>query len=101
MDYASKPPQKLIFNPDGTAGSSSSVHLDPYWKIRYLIVANWTDSEGNIMYKAHWVGNWREEAFSLYKISDSGNTLEFVFDHDKYPTEIDPKHTYFRKYTRK
>ena len=101
MDYTGRPPQKTVFNPDGTAGSSASVDFDPYWKIRYLIVGKWTDSEGNIMYKSHWVGNWREEGFSLYKISNSGDTLEYVFDHDDYPKEIDPKHTYYRKYNRK
>lgn len=101
MDYTGRPAQKLVFNPDGTAGSSASVDLDTHWKIRYLIVGKWTDSEGNIMYKSHWVGNWREEGFSLHKISNSGGTLEYVFDHDDYPKEIDPKHSNYRKYTRK
>ena len=102
MDYhGSRPPQKIIFNPDGTGGSSSSVDLDPHYKIRYLITAKWTDPEGNIMYKEHWVGDWREQGYSLIKISNSGNTLEYVFDNDKYPKEIDPKDSYYRKYTRK
>ena len=59
------------------------------------------DSEGNIIYRSHWVGDWTEEAYQLSKISNSGNTLEYVFDHDKYPKEVDPKHIYYRKYTRK
>jgi hypothetical protein len=53
------------------------------------------------MYKIHLIGNWKLEAFALYKISKSGDTLEYVFDHDDYPKEIDPKHSYYRKYTRK
>lgn len=102
MDYhGSRPPQKIIINPDGTGGSSSSVDLDPIYKSRYLITAKWTDLEGNIMYKEHWVGDWREQGYSLIKISNSGNTLEYVFDNDKYPKEIDPKNSYYRKYTRK
>ena len=53
------------------------------------------------MYKFHWVGSWMEEGFSLYKISNSGNTLEFVFGHNEYPKEIDPNYVYYRKYIRK
>jgi hypothetical protein len=53
------------------------------------------------MYKDHWVGDWGEEGYSLLRVSNSGNTLEYVFDNDKHPDKIDPKHVYYRKYTRK
>ena len=101
MEYYSRPPQKVIYNPDGTGGSSPSVDLDPSYKIKYLITGKWTDQENNIMYKLHWIGSWREEAFSLIRISNSGNTLEHVFDHEKHPDKIDPSHEFYRKYTRK
>ena len=103
MEYHGIPAQVLIYNPDGTGEASNSVHLDPLWKIRYLITGKGVDPEGNIIYKIHWIGNWKwqPEGFSLYKISNSGNTLEYVYDSDKYPKEIDPKDSKYRKYTRK
>jgi hypothetical protein len=102
MDYQGRPPQKIIINSDGRGGSSSQADSnEPTWRFKTLITGKWTDSEGNIMYKDHWVGDWGEEGYSLFKISNSGNTLEYVFDHDKYPNKIDSKHTYYRKYTRK
>ena len=71
------------------------------YKIRYLITGKWKDDDGNIMYKGHWIGDWQNgEGFSLYKISNSGNTLEYVFDH-KYPKKLHPGHANYRKYTRK
>ena len=102
MDYSGRPPQKIVFNSDGTGGSSSQVDSsDLTWKFKTLITGKWTDSDGNIMYKDHWVGDWGEEGYSLLKISNSGNTLEYVFDGDKQPNKIDPKHSYYRIYTRK
>ncbi len=68
---------------------------------RYLITGKWTNPEGNIMYKDHWVGDWGEEGYSLSKISNSGKTLEYVSDRYKHPNKIDPKHPFYRKYTRK
>ena len=102
MDYLSKPSQKKVFNSDGTGGSSSQADSkELMWKFRYLITGKWTVSDGNIMYKDHWVGDWGEEGYSLHKISNSGNTLEIVFDKDTYPNKIDPKHPFYRKYTHK
>jgi hypothetical protein len=102
MDYDSNiPSQKVVFNSDGTGGGSSSVDFDLSWKIRYLLTGKWTDSEGNIMYKSHWVGTGRSQGFSLLKISNSGTTLEYTYLKNEYPEEIDPKHTHYRKYTRK
>ena len=102
MDYLSKPSQKKVFNSDGTGGSSSQADSsDLTWKFKFLLTVKWTDSKGNIMYKDHWVGDWGEEGYTLFKISNSGNTLEYVFDGDNHPNKIDPKHSYYRIYTRK
>ena len=103
MDYHGTPAQVLIYNPDGTGAASNSVHLDPLWKMRYLITAKGVDPVGNIMYKIHWIGKWtwQPEGFTLCKISNSGNTLEYVSYPDKYPSKIDPKNNLYRKYTRK
>ena len=102
MDYDTRPPQKLVYNPDGTAWSSMlAKSKKPEWRIKYLIIGKWKDSNGNIMYKSHWVGDWGEEAFQLSRISNSGNTLEYMFSHDDYPKEINPEDFFYRKYTRK
>lgn len=102
MDYSSRPPQKMVINPDGTGWASSLADATtPSWRTKSLIIAKWEDSEGNIMYKTHWVGDWREEGFSLIRISNSGKTLEFVFGRDKRPEKIDPNNINYRKYTRK
>ena len=101
MDYGSNYAQKIFYNSDGMGGGSRSVNTDPTWKIRYLITAKWTDPEGNIMYKTHWVGNWKAQGFSLLKISNSGTTLESIYKSHEYPEKIDPKHTHYRIYTRK
>lgn len=101
MDYFTRPPQKLIHKPDGTGESFKDVDSkEPNWRIRYLITGRWYDSKGNIMYKSHWIGDWGEEGYSLSRVSNSGKTLEYVFGHDGYPKVIDPKSTYYRKYTR-
>jgi len=102
MDYDTRPPQKLVYNPDGTAWSSMIANSKkPMWRIKYLITGKWEDSKGNIMYKSHWVGDWGEEAFQLSRISNSGNTLEYMFSNDDYPKEIVPEDFFYRKYTRK
>ena len=101
MDYSGSPPQIIFFNPDGTGAHSYSVKVDPAYKSKYLVTGKWTDQKGNIMYKTHWVGNWKAEGYSLIKISNSGTTLELVFDQNESPKEIDSDHVFYRKYTRK
>lgn len=100
LDYGGVRPQKVVWKPDGTGGSFPSANLEkPTYKIRYLITGKWTDSESNIWYKTHWVLETNMEGYSLIKISNSGQTLEYVYD-TKPPTEIDPKDNLYRKYTR-
>ena len=102
LDYSYRPPQKLVYNPDGTAWSATNADSKlPDWRIRYLITGRWKDSQGNIMYKTHWVGSWGDDGYSLCRISKSGNTLEYMNAHAEYPKEIDPKSSKYRKYTRK
>ena len=102
MDYKwGRPPQKLIFKSDGTF--ESFVNADskaPTLQGTNLIEKKWKDSEGNVWFKNKWSGNWGESAYELAKISNSGNTYEYVFSNDEYPKEIDPKHENYRIYTR-
>jgi len=100
MDYKGMPAQKIVTKPDGTEDIFMSANLKkPSYKSRYLITGKWTDSESNIWYKIHWVGDWHKEGYSLIRISNSGKTSESVSD-TKYPSEIDPKNNLYRKYTR-
>lgn len=100
--YGTNPPQKLVYNPNGTGWSATNANSKlPTWKIRYLITGRWKDSQGNIMYKTHWVGSWGKAGYSLCRISNSGKTLEYMNSHNDYPKEIDPKSSYYRKYNRK
>ncbi len=97
------PTRKLIHKPDGTF-EVSWPDISGYGAGRrygrYLITGKWTDSEGNIWYKWHWVSSDSREFYTLGKISNSGSTLEVISASDKYPTEIDPKRAGYHKYTR-
>jgi len=102
MEYYTRPMQKIIYNFDGTTTQYTQADSDkPAFKSKYLVTGKWTDSEGNIMYKTHWVGNWREEGYSLIKISNSGSILEYVSNVRDYPNKIDPNHVKYGKYNRK
>ena len=40
--YGTNPPQKLVYNPNGTGWSATNVNSKlPVWKIRYLITGRW------------------------------------------------------------
>jgi hypothetical protein len=102
INKSSREATERVFKPDGTVECIRSWVGDK-WGGRYLITGKWYDSQGNIFYRYHWVENRRTglEAYSLGKISNSGNTLEAMRDHSAYPTEIDPKHPFYEKFTRK
>lgn len=102
MDYKwGRPPQKMIIKPDGTFESFMNADSKiPSWRGTAVIDKQWTDSEGNIWYESRWEGNWGESGYQLTKISNSGKTREYVFEHAGYPKEIDPKHEFYRIYTR-
>ena len=102
MDYGSgygAYRQKRIINPDGTEEHfGTGTTKKPHRIGRYLITRKWSDPQGDIWYKSHWVrGSTIGEGFSLIKISNSGKTLEYVFDTREYPTKIDPEHDYYRE----
>jgi hypothetical protein len=100
--YGINPPQKLVYNPNGTGWSATNANSKlPDWKIRYLITGKWKDSQGNIMYRIHWVGSLGDGGYSLCRISNSGKTLEYINSHTDYPKKIDSKSSYYRKYNRK
>jgi hypothetical protein len=102
-DYAgSSISQKIIYKADGTFEIFRTADSkEPNGRGRYLITGKWNDSEGNIIYKSHWVGDWSEEAYQLTRISNSGNTFESALAYVEYPTNIDLNNIWYRKYTRK
>ena len=102
LHYGTNPPQKLVYNPNGTGWSATNANSKlPAWKIRYLITGRWKDFQGNIMYETHWVGSWGKAGYSLCRISNSGKTLEYMNSHADYPKEIDPNSSNYRTYMRK
>jgi hypothetical protein len=72
--------QKAVFHPDGS--------YDYYYEIRdtifhdttrFTFQEKWTDSEGNIWYRAQWENSHYVEGYSIGKFSNSGNTYEEVW----------------------
>lgn len=99
--------QKRVFSSDGTIKfyryeSSPS----PEFEGTYTIAEKWTDSEGNIWYKINATGKsirYGDKAgwFLLARISDSGNTLEYVYHPVDYHKKLDPNHPSYRIIYRK
>ena len=64
----------------------------------FTIVNKWTDSEGNIWYKTYTRYSTRRRInYELDKISNNGNTWEWVSTTVDFPTESD-MHPGFQKY---
>ena len=92
--------QKIVVHPDGRYERFSQQWLkEPTSKFSYKITDKWTDSEGDIWYKAQ-VSNPNFESYQLHRISNSGKTMEFVRDGTNYPTEIDQDKYPYRVYNR-
>ena len=41
-----------------------------------------------------------EREYEVARISNNGNTLEYVFEYDEFPVDIKANDTNYRKYTR-
>ena len=96
--------QKIVQNPDGTIeGYMSAVDMT-HFTGAYTIVAKWTDSQGNILYKL--MTKWgdktygRTTLYELHKVSNLGLTLEYITSLDDYATQIDPNHREYHIYYR-
>ena len=70
----------------------------PEGRKSFRIEKKWKDDEGNIWYKIESLAIM--EYYELWKISNSGDTFEFVFTRQNYPDEIDPNHVNYRIYYR-
>ena len=95
------PPQKLIFNFDGTFASYNTITTSEALKRgMYSIAKKWQDSEGNIWYQIKMLDPKSEARYKLAKISDDGKVLEFTCKTDKYPADISSEDTAYCKYHR-
>jgi hypothetical protein len=79
---------KAIFNPDGS--------YDYYYELRdavfqsttiFTFYEKWSDSKGNIWFKAHWNINYCIEGYSMGKFSNHGSTYEEIWKFGKEPIE--------------
>jgi hypothetical protein len=68
------------------------------WRSSFRIEEKWNDDEGNIWYKIEDLGHTKY--YHLWKISNSGNILEYLFSNHNYPDEIDPNNQNYRIYYR-
>lgn len=96
--------QKVVHKPDETIeGYMSAVDM-VHFTGTYTIVAKWTDSEGNILYKL--MTKWGDKTYGettlyeLHRVSNSGLTLEYITSLDDYVPEIDPNHREYHIYHR-
>jgi hypothetical protein len=94
----------VIIKSDGTAEYYWFL-LDktPHVAYTYTVTDSWKDSEGNIYFEI------KEEAeqqifnpiyYALWKLSNTGETLEMESTHWDYPTELDTDSFYYRIYYR-
>ena len=92
--------QKVIIRPDGKWECYQlTTDTNPSRQGYYLTVTEtWTDSDGNVWCKTtEEIGDTR---YQLHKISDSGNTWEFLDAPDTYPSEMDKYNGNYMYYIR-
>ena len=94
---------KIVFHPHGqidyypnTESTKSNVHGE------FVITNKWTDSNGIVSYTFISRIDYDPDSlyYELYKISNSGKTLEQAWAMRDYPTEIDPNHPEYHIYYR-
>ncbi len=95
---------KLVYKSDGTYECYGFDYMTtPGTAGFYTIVEKWTDSEGNVWYKVAWKSHSGRQKKLLGKISNSGNTYEYVSSRHggDFPDKIDPNAERYRIYYRK
>jgi hypothetical protein len=73
-------PQKMVHFPDGSWEYYSLLTVEQlYARGKDKMLDMWTDSNGDFWYKTRWEEYiYKQEGFTLRKISDSGNTHEML-----------------------
>jgi hypothetical protein len=85
---------KYVFKPESIRDEADGMYTlyvrdydeNPYESVSFRIEDKWTDDEGNIWYKIEPFAVFIY--YGLYKMSDSGQTLEMIFSNQDYPTEM-------------
>lgn len=96
-----EPPQMEIRNADGTfADYADRENTDPLRRGTFTIMKKWQDDAGNIWYRIKRQSGGEDTRYELAKISDGGQTLELVIQHDDFPSVLDPANASYRRYTR-
>ena len=92
--------RKMVYSPSGDFRVYRFAADAPAESLTFTIIDKWSDSEGNIFYKIHFV-----DAGVLAKISNNANVFESLLYHSYppgFPTKLDPKDPagYYRIYYR-
>ena len=93
---------KVVYNSNGTWEEYNlEGTTTPPFRGSYTIADKWTDPDGNVWYKVALAGGFQGK--SLVKISNSGNTCEFVSSRHggDFPDELDANAEGYRIYYRK
>jgi hypothetical protein len=89
-DYGGDLWVKIITYPDGTVeGFGILTSTTASFKKKITILDKWLDSKGTIWYRYYWecLPPFRLKGYEMGKISDSGNTLEYISASEDYPIE--------------
>ena len=89
IDYSAKA-QKKINHPDGIRESYKKLpNTIPTFKRKITMLDQWVDSKGTIWYRGHWeyLPPFSSKGYEMGKISDSGNTWEYISASESYPIE--------------
>ena len=88
-DYGGDLYQKMINYPDGTYENYGTVtSTKPGTWGKSIIIDQWLDSKGNVWYRAKWESLYfGTKGYEMGKISDSGNTLEYIWSGKDYLIE--------------
>ena len=98
----SKTAAKVIFHPDGTFEALPMIEsAEAMERGTCKIVEKWTDPDGCACFKAVFWSEKNERAFWLMKISESGETFEYIQKLEGFPASMDQGADSYRKYTRK
>ena len=82
---------KATYFPNGRAKLYGKVNATDYWESEFVITNKWVDSEGNVWYTSRdrYAGS-TQWVYVLFKISDSGKTMEYAIVGSDYPSDLDP-----------
>ena len=83
-------PAKSIYYSDGTYEIfSREIDTEPAITGKNTITDSWYDEEGNLWVKNTWV-EVSSTGYGLFKFSDCGKVLEYVWSEVDYPDEVSP-----------